>query len=86
MEVCHIETPAGKKKRLEKEKREGKKRGKVKGKTSLKKADAESVADTDLDELEVERVDGIQECLPGKKRMSHTYGDEYRLKKKGRIE
>ena len=31
MEVCHIETPAGKKERLEKEKREGKKPGDVKG-------------------------------------------------------
>ena len=86
MEVCHIETPADKKKRLDKEKRGGKTRGKVKGKTSLKKADTESVADTDLDELEVEGVDGIQRCLPRKKRMSHTYGDEYRPKKKGRIE
>ena len=86
MEVCHIETHADKKKRLEKEKREGKTRVKVKGLTSLKKADADAVADTDLDELEVEEVYGVQECLPGRKRKAHTYGDKYRPKKKGRIE
>ena len=90
MEVCHIETHADKKKRLEKEKREGKTRVKVKGTTSLKKADADAVADAvadmDLDELEVEEVDGVQECLPGKKRKAHTYGDKYRPNKKGRME
>ena len=76
VEVCHIETPAGERERLEKEKRKAKRSGNAKGKTSLKKV--ESVA-------EGEEVDGIQECLLGKKRKSHTNDDEYRpQKKKGR--
>jgi hypothetical protein len=86
VEVCHIETPAGKKQRLAKEQRNGNRRGKAKGRPSQNNADAESVADLDLDELEGEENDGTQECLPGKKRKSHTYGDEYRPLKKGRTE
>ncbi len=84
VEVCHIETPAGKKERLKKEKRKAKRSGKAKGRTSLKKA--ESVADSDLDELEIEEVDGIRECLLGKKRKSNTSDDGYRPQKKGRTE
>lgn len=84
VEVCHVETPAGKRERFEKEKRMAKKSGKAKGKTGPKKA--ESVVDTDLGELEREEVDGTQECLLGKKRKSHINGDEYRPRKKGRIE
>ena len=82
VEVCHIETPAGKRERFEKEKRKGKKSGNAKGKISPKKA--ESVARSDLGELESEEVDGIQECLLGKKRKSHTNDNEYRPQKKGR--
>ena len=84
VEVCHIETPAGKKARLEKEKRRAKGSGNAKGKTSLKKT--ESVAESDLDELESEEADGVQECLLGKKRKSNTNNDGYRPQKKGRTE
>jgi hypothetical protein len=67
-------------------------RGRVRGaarpreRQSQNNADAESVADLDLDELEGEENDGTQECLPGKKRKSQTYDDEYRPQKKGRTE
>jgi len=86
VEVCHIETPTGKEGRLEREKRNGKMRGKTKRKTRLNRPDAESVAGPDPDELESEEEDGIQECLPGKKRKSHSYDNESRLQKKVRIE
>jgi len=91
VEVCHIETPAGKKGRLEKEKGKGKNGAKAnvkaKGKNNLKNADGELVAESDLDEVGSEgNVDGIQESLPKRKRKSETDDHEFRPLKKGRAE
>ena len=84
VEVCHVETPAGKKARLEKSKKRGPKSAKAKGKTNPKNA---SIADEESDELKSEdEVIGIQETLTGKRRKSQTDDEEYLPQKKARTE
>lgn len=87
VEVCHIETPAGRKGRLEKGSKKRKKRTQAKGKTNLKITDVDSNTDKESEEpaSDVE-VDGIQGTLAGKRRKSHTDDEEYRPQKKGRTE
>lgn len=87
VEVCHIETSAGEKGRLEREKRGGKRRGAVNGNANLKKYNTGSIADETFGDLKSEEeADEVQECLPGKKRKSQIGGEEYRPQKKGRTE
>jgi hypothetical protein len=84
VEVCHIETPAGKKERLEKAMERGKKSGKGKGKTNSKKDDTDLI---ESDELKSgEELDGVQEMPPGKKRRSQNDDEKYRPQKKCRTE
>lgn len=85
VEVCHIETPAGKKERLDRGRKRSKKSTQIK--TNPRNADTDSIANEGHDELESEdEDDGTQETLTSKKRKSQTDNDGCRPQKKGRAE